>query len=206
MRKYTTVIAALMLSSLTLTKSLSSAEVKASSSFGVVNAQPCFTESKPALKTQQLIDSLVEKTNDTLKEFDQKVTELDGKLNDQHYLDGLTPEANKQLKQSYEKALQDRETARAQLQQQHSQTHVSLVQDLIAKINLASEKVAKSKNLSIILSSDSITYFDPSIDQTADIMKELNANADLDDESPKKEIMSAPTSVPSQSTGKNSST
>ncbi len=194
MRKFTKVLVACSLSSFMHIGSLAAADAKTTGSIGVVNAQPCFTESKPALKTQQLIDSLVEKTNEAIKEFDKKVAEFDAKLNDQHYRDGLTPEADKQLKQGYEKALQDRDTARHQLQQQHSQTHVSLVQDLIAQVNQASEKVAKSKNLTVILSSDAITYFDPSIDQTNEIMKELDASSDLVP-TPQKDVVSVPTPV-----------
>lgn len=199
MSKLTKAIAVLSMSHLMLIGKLSATDVKPLNSIGIVNAQPCFTESKPALKTQQLIDSLVEKTNEAIKEFDQKVTDLDIKLNDQHLRDGMTPEAQEQLKRDYEKALQDRDAARQQLQQQHSQTHVSLVQDLIAQVNIASEKVAKAKNLTVILSSDAIHYFNPSIDQTEDIMKELNAAADQLSMA-SKDVLSVPTPVTSSST------
>ena len=59
-----------------------------------------------------------------------------------------------------------------------SQMHFSLLQDLMTQVSVASQSVAKKRGLSIALSGEGVTYFDPSLDITGDVVEELNKIAE----------------------------
>lgn len=178
MRKAKLALAACLLSGSSLIAQTSETSTKPAATHGVVNFNACLTDSKQGIKSRQTMEALNNKLVQSLGDIDKQLADIDAKLNDQNYRDGLSPQADEQLRQSHDKLAQERDAMRTSFSQQFSQTQMSLFQDLMDQVAVASKKIAQRKNLQMIFSGESVTYFDPDLDVTSDIVQELNLTAD----------------------------
>lgn len=177
MRKFEWLLAMCCLASVSLT-SQTPPDLKSTCSIGVVNINACITDSRQGLDSRQALELINQKAADSLQDIDKQIQDIDAKLSDEHYRDSLTPQAVEQMRQNHEKLLQEREIRSNDFRQQMSQMHFSLLQELMTQVSVASETVAKKKGLSIALSGEGVTYFDPSLDITGDVVEELNKTAE----------------------------
>lgn len=180
MRKFEWLMAACCLTSLSLTGQ-PPADSKGVNSIGVVNINACVTDSRQGVNIRQTIELINQKAAETLQEIDKQIQDIDTKLSDEHFRDSLTAQAVEQMRQNHEKLLQDREIKSNEFRQQMTQTQMSVLQELVSQVSAASETVVKRKGLSIALSGEAITYYDPSLDITKEVVEELNKTADSAD-------------------------
>ena len=178
MRKAILALAACILSGTSLIAVTPETQQAPSPSYGIVNFNACLTDSKQGIKSRQTMEALNNKLVQSLGEIDKQLADIDSKLNDQNYRDGLSPQADEQLRQSHDKLTQERDAMRSSFSQQFSQTQMSLFQDLMDQVAVASKTIAQKKNLQVVFSGESVTYYDPTLDVTPEIVQELNLSAD----------------------------
>jgi len=113
---------------------------------------------------------------DTLKaDFDSTLKRANDPLLNEAGKKSLLTEANvkrEALQQRFNESQQFVQSAQAQLQQRANQ----LEQSVIADIRLETDKIAKAKNIQLIIPKAVAFTADPSLDITAEVIKNLNAN------------------------------
>jgi outer membrane protein len=114
-------------------------------------------------------DSLIEETEKELKN-------IAAKFEDQEYLDGLSPEAEQELKIKYKTLNEDLAKYQGQLYQIMNQANMFFYQKLSSLVAKASEKIANDKKLTIVLNKEICFYHEPSMDITSLVISEMNKN------------------------------
>ncbi len=152
--------------------SLSAAE--ASESFGIVNFSTCIAESKLGIQEQASFEALKKQMTTHLEETEKQLSEMTAKFNDPDYLDGLSPEAEEELKGKFRALNEELGRYQNQYYQVMNQANMRIIQTLSTSINAASERVAKEKKLSCVLNKEASFYYLPSLDITKLIVAEMD--------------------------------
>jgi outer membrane protein len=157
-----------------LTTAAFSAET--ASSFGIVNFGSCVSDSKLGKQEQASFESLKKQMSSLLEETEKQLNDLSTKFNDPEYLDGLSPEAEEELKIKFRTLNEELSRYQNQYYQVMNQANMRIMQTLANSINVASEKVAKEKKLSMVVNKDACFYFTPALDVTNLIVAEMDKN------------------------------
>lgn len=143
---------------------------------GVVNFSTCVSDSKLGKQEQSSFEALKKQMSTLLEDTEKQLSELSAKFNDPEYLDGLSPEAEEELKNKFRVLNEDLNRYQNQYYQVMNQANMRIIQTLSTSINAASEKVAKDKKLSMIGNKDALFYFTPGLDVTAAVIAEMDKN------------------------------
>ncbi len=157
-----------------LTTAAFSAEVPPS--FGIVNFGSCVSDSKLGKQEQASFESLKKQMSSLLEETEKQLSDLSAKFNDPEYLDGLSPEAEEELKIKFRTLNEELSRYQNQYYQVMNQANMRIMQTLANSINSASEKVAKDKKLSMVVNKDACFYFTPALDVTSLVVTEMDKN------------------------------
>ena len=122
-----------------------------SSNFGIVNFSSCITDSKLGKDEQSSFENLKKQMSTHLEETEKQINELAMKFNDADYMDGLSPEAEDELKNKIRTLNEELSRYQNQYYQVLNQANMKIVQSIGANINTAAEKVAKDKKLSMVI-------------------------------------------------------
>src|SRR5580692_6993956 len=120
-------------------------------SVGVVNFTTCVSDSKLGKQEQASFESLKKQMAILLEDTEKQLNELSTKLNDPEYLDGLSPEGEEELKNKFRTLNEELGRYQNQYYQVMNQANMRVMQTLSTSINVASEKVAKEKKLSMVV-------------------------------------------------------
>ena len=154
--------------------SLAAAEV------GVVNFSNCVAESKLGKAEQANFEGLKKQLGGHLEQTEKELNELVAKLNDSEYMDGLSPEAEAELKEKAQNLSNEMGRYQNQYNQILNQANMKIVQLISTQINLASEQVAKAKKLDVILNKDACFFYVNSLDVTPQVITEMDKTYDQD--------------------------
>jgi len=160
--------------SLLTASGLATSAFAADSNLGIVNFNTCISDSKLGKQEQASFEVLKKQMSTLLEDTDKQLQELANKFNDQDYLDGLSPEAEKELKNKYEALSQDYQRYQNQSYQALNQTNMRIVQSLSSSIGEAAEKVAKNKKLAMVVNKDACFFYAPVLDVTIDVIAEMD--------------------------------
>jgi outer membrane protein len=144
--------------------------------FGIVNFGACVSDSKLGKQEQASFESLKKQMATLLEDTEKQLNELAAKFNDPEYLDGLSPEAEEELKNKFRTLNEELSRYQNQYYQVMNQANMRIMQTLAASINVASEKVAKDKRLSMVVNKDACFYFTPALDVTNFVVAEMDKN------------------------------
>ena len=161
---------------LLLAASLVTGVVCADNGIGVVNFSSCVSDSKLGQQEQSTFDGLKKQMATLLEDTEKQLQELSQKFNDQEYLDGLSPEAEKELKAKFEALNQDMQRYQNQYYQVLNQANMRVIQNIGSSIAKASEKVSKNKKLKMVVNKEAFFFFDSELDVTADVIAEMDKN------------------------------
>jgi outer membrane protein len=175
---------------------------EASPTIGVVNFANCVTESKLGKQEQASFESLKKQMSSLLEDTEKQLNEINAKFNDPEYLDGLSPEAEEELKNKFRSLNEEMGRYQNQYYQVLNQANMRIVQLLGASINSAAEKVAKEKHLSMVINKEAFFFFAPQLEVTPLVIAEMDKTFDI--ESKKQAQASAPSSGSSESPSSNS--
>lgn len=158
----------ILLSCLTV-GSLSAAE-----KIGVVNFATCVAESKAGQEEQGNFESIKKQLGTHLEQTEKELSGLASKLNDPDYMDGLSPEAENDLKEKIQTLNEELGRYQNQYYQVLNQANMKVVQLLNTKVNAASEIVAKEKKLDLVLHKDVCFFYTPDLDITAAVIAKMD--------------------------------
>ncbi|SCA62675.1 Skp-like protein [Chlamydiales bacterium SCGC AG-110-M15] len=151
-------------------------------SIGVVNVRQCIENSKLGLqgreiltKTQKQMDEVLAKMNDELKDVSEK-------FSDEDYLDSLAPELEKELRTKLMSLSQEKSQFENQYYQIMNQANTQFIQSILSGIGRASESVAATRDLEVIVDSETCFFYRPAIDLTTAVLEEMNTLFDENEE------------------------
>jgi outer membrane protein len=146
------------------------------SNVGIVNFGTCVSESKLGKQEQASFESLKKQMATLLEDTEKQLGELSAKFNDPEYLDGLSPEAEEELKTKFRTLNEELSRYQNQYYQVMNQANMRIVQTLSTSINSAAEKVAKDKKLTMVVNKDACFYYTPALDVTKTVITEMDKN------------------------------
>lgn len=130
----------------------------------LVNFKTCVEKSKMGQKEQASFDAMKKQMETILEEKEKALTDVSSKFNDIDYLDSLSPDAEAELKRQFRTLNQEFSQQQNQFYQTLSQTNMLVIQKLTEAVTRASEEVAKTNKIDIILNEESSFFTVASID------------------------------------------
>lgn len=145
-----------------------------SSAIGVVNFATCVSDSKLGKQEQASFETLKKQMATALEDTEKQLNDITAKFNDPDYIDGLSPEAEAELKTKFRTLSEELSRYQNQYYQVMNQANMRIIQTLTNAINAASEKIAKDKKFSLVINKDACFYCTPSTDVTALVVAEMD--------------------------------
>lgn len=146
----------------------------AAPSFGIVNFGACVSDSKLGKQEQASFESLKKQMTTLLEDTEKQLNDMAAKFNDPEYLDGLSPEAEEDLKTKFRTLNEELGRYQNQYYQVMNQANMRIVQTISGSINAAAEKVASAKKLSMVVNKDACFYYVPGLDITSMVVAEMD--------------------------------
>lgn len=159
--------------------SLQAADVK----FGFVNFKECVEKSKYGVQEKNAFEALRKQMTDTLEKTDKELEEMAKKLEDQDYMDGLSPSAEEELKMRFQGLSQEYARYQNQFYQMLNQANYKMIQSMHDRVASASEKIRERNHLGFVFNEDSTFAYASSYDMTNQVVDELNKQFDLESHS-----------------------
>lgn len=181
-----------MICTLLLAVGLMSAPLVASApqpNVGVVNFSQCLTDSKLGKQEQASFESLKKQMTALLEDTEKQLNEINAKFNDPEYMDGLSPEAEDELKTKFRTLGEEMNRHQNQYYQVLNQANMKIVQGLGVSIQQAAERVAKEKHLTMVINKEACFFYTPTFDVTSFVIADMDKNFEAD--SNKKQIAKA---------------
>lgn len=150
-----------------------SAAVKGSS-FGIVDFVTCAQDSKFGKQEQESFESLKNQMQSMLQDADRQLQDVAQKLNDPEYMDGLSPEGEKDLKMRYQALSEELQRYQGQYYQVLQQAYMKMGQSIDTRINTASNIIAKDYKIPLILKKEAVFFYDEKFDVTKLIIDRMN--------------------------------
>lgn len=141
---------------------------------GIVNLGNCFAESKSGKQEQASFESLRNQMTSLVQSKEKELQEINQNLSDPDYVDGLSPQGKKEIEEKQLKLQEEVGYYHQQFYQVLNQANSRLVQKVQAEVSQAAEKVAKTKNLNMIVNKETCFYYLPALDITQDVVKEMD--------------------------------
>lgn len=162
------------------------------STVGIVNFNTCMTESKIGLQEQAAFESLKNQLGNLLADTEKQINEMAGLFNDPDYMDGLSPEAEEQMKIKFRTLNEEINRYQNQYYQTLQQANMRVVQTMASAIQEAASRVAKEKSLSVVLNKEACFFFTGALDVTQSVVAELNKEFEQNKKSVTADAMEAP--------------
>jgi outer membrane protein len=156
---------------------------------GIVNMENVFMETKLGKQEQASFETMRKQFATLLEDTEKQLRDLNEKLSDKDTLDGLSPEAEAEMKNKFAQLSEEMNRYQQQYGQFLQQGQQRLVQSIFGGITQASEKLAAAKGYTMILNKQACFYSAPTLDVTTDMIKEMDKNFE---EEAKKQAAAAP--------------
>jgi outer membrane protein len=140
---------------------------------GVVSFRTCLENSKYGKKEQASFDEMKKQMETTLETKEKELNEMAPKFKDD-YVDTLSPEAEKELKQKFSTMSHEYSQLQNQYYQMMNQANYQVIQKLGEMIAQASKKVAATHGIDIVFNEEATFHFAPAYDLSQDVVKELD--------------------------------
>lgn len=158
--------------------SFAAQEVKAQ--VGVVNLMNCMNDSKYGKQEQSSLEALKKQLSSLLEDTEKQLNEIGAKFNDTEYMDGLSPEAEEEMKNKFRTLNEEMNRYQNQYYQVLNQAQMKVFQSVYSKIQNASEKVAKDKRLTMVINKEACFFHNPVFDVTNNVVAEMDKEFDLE--------------------------
>ncbi len=144
--------------------------------FGTVNFANCISNSKVGKHEQTTFEGLKKQLGGHLESIEKELNELSGKLNDSEYMDGLSPEAEMELRTKMSTLNDEMMRYQNQYYQVLNQSQMKIMQQIGALVSTASETVAKDQKLDVVLREEACFYFNSALDITNKVVEVMDKN------------------------------
>ncbi len=147
---------------------------------GFVNFQTCIEKSKLGQHEKNGFEALKKQMSDALEKTDKEIEEMAKKLEDQDYMDGLSPTAEEELKERFQGMSQEFARYQNQFYQLLQQANYKMLQTLHDDVARAAEKVRETNRLALLLSEDSVFAHVSTLDFTNAVIDQMNKQYDAE--------------------------
>lgn len=169
--------------------------------FAVVNFRKCIENSKQGKQHQASFEGMKNQMESLLQQKEKAITELNAKLTDSDYLDGLTKDAENELKHKFRVLTQEYTQAQQQFMQTLQQANLKIIEMMHTDVAKASAEVARVKGFTGIFNEESFFFYDPSMDVSELVITEMNKMHDIEQkkrDEVNKGNTKAPTTLPAK--------
>jgi outer membrane protein len=147
---------------------------------GFINFKTCIEKSKQGQHEKNAFEAIKKQMSDALEKTDKELEEIAKKLEDQDYMDGLSPTAEEELKQKFQLLSQDYGRYQNQFYQLLNQANYKMLQTMHDEVSVAAEKVRDKNKLAFMLNEDSAFAHTPTLDFTHNVIEEMDKQFDLE--------------------------
>lgn len=140
---------------------------------GIVNFKECIDKSKLGKQEHARFEDFKNQMEKTMEAKAKELNDMEAKFTDE-YMDTLTPEAEKDLKNKFKNLSQDLSQQQNQYYQLLNQTNYQIVQKMNDLITQSASKVATEKNLKLILNEEACFFRSSALDISKDVIAELD--------------------------------
>jgi outer membrane protein len=118
---------------------------------GVVNFKQCIEDSKLGKQEQATFDQMRQQMANSLEKVQKEMQEVGTKMSDKEYMDGLSSDAQTDLRNKFQTLNNELVQNQTQYYQILNQAHMRLVQGLMDEVGGACQSVAKDMNLKLVM-------------------------------------------------------
>jgi len=141
---------------------------------GVVNFSTCMTDSKVGVQEQASFEALKTQMTSLLQDTEKQINEIGAKFNDPDYMDGLSPEAEEEMKNKFRALNEEMNRYQNQYYQVLNQANMKIIQTLGAHIQEAAQKVAAAQKLTMVMNKEACFFHTESLDVTELVIAEMD--------------------------------
>ena len=153
-------------------------------SYGIVNFPTCVTESKYGKREQEAFETIKSQVITLISDIEKQLDDISTKLQDREFVDGLSPDAEQELRVKHQALQEEYNRHQNQYIQIVQQANINLFQTMNTHVTTAAQALAKQKDLSMVVREDACLFYNPSCDITVDVIKEMDRTFDEDNPSP----------------------
>ena len=155
--------------------------------YGIVNFNTCIKDSKKGKQEQASFEALKTQITNMMEETQKQLTEISQKLNDSEYMDGLSPEAEAELKNRFGNLSEEMNQYQGQYYQIMQQANMRIYQTIGQEASVAAEKIAKDKKLLMVINKEACFYYNADFDITQSVIAEMDKRFDQANKNPTNE-------------------
>jgi outer membrane protein len=141
---------------------------------GVVNFQSCAQESKVGKKEQENMENMKAQMQKQIQDIDTQLQESSKKYQDPEYVDSVSPEEEKSLKEKIQTLNNELMKLQNQFYQVLQQANMNLHQAVSTLIQEASSQVSKARKFSLIMPKEATFASEGSLDVTQVVIEEMD--------------------------------
>lgn len=146
----------------------------------VVNFQTCIEQSKLGKQEQTSFEALKKQMESALEEKEKVLNEMASKLEDNDYVDSLSPEAETEMKRKFRALSQEYAQIQNQYLQTLNQTNMKVLQKISEVVSAAAEAIAKQNNYDIVFNDEGTFYAAPAFDISTQVIAYMDQQFDKD--------------------------
>ncbi len=162
--------------SLLIASLIVSGSALAAGQVGIVDFRECLDQSHQGKKEQQKLEDLRIKMTASFSDKEKKLSDVYNKLNDPEYMDGLSPSAEKDLQDQFQKLSEEMNQLQYESSQLASQTQFKVLQTMDESVKSATKTIAERKDLELVVNKDTCFFYNTDLDITKDVIEEMNAS------------------------------
>ena len=141
----------------------------------IVDFAKCYTDSKYGKKEQENLEMMKSQMEKAMRELNDQLTETSAKLNDEHVLDSLSPEAEKELKDKLEVLTGEMQRGQQQFYYMMQQANMKTMNTIAEKIKAASKELAKKNDYKLIINKDQVFFLSDNLEITEDMITHMDS-------------------------------
>lgn len=146
----------------------------------VVNFRKVVEASKQGKQHQGSFEGMKNQMETLLQQKEKTLTELQTKLNDSDYMDGLTKDAENELKHKFRSLTQEYAQAQQQFMQTLQQANMKVIEMMNADVVKAATELARAKGFDLVMNEESLFFYSPTTDISDLIVVEMNKAFDIE--------------------------
>jgi outer membrane protein len=147
---------------------------------GIVNFATCVNESKYGKYEQEQLEGIRQQWVSLIEETNKELQTLSAKFEDKEYMEGLSPQAEQEMKEKYAMLSNDSSKYQNQLYQTLNQANYFFIQKMLQNISKASEKIAADQHLTLVVNKEACFSYNPKMEITTPVVSQMDKNFDQD--------------------------
>ena len=170
---------------LTIVAFLFAVSIAEAAAVGTVSFKAVIEKSAVGKQEQARFEQMRKQMEQSLSQKEKELNELAPKFNEE-YLDSLTPEAEKDLKEKFNALSQELTQKQNEFYQSLNQAQMEVMQRVYEMISEASKSLAAEKGLDLIINDEVCFFKAEKMDVSSEIIKKLDVMAEKSKETEKK--------------------